>query len=165
MQSLLKIRSRLLALADKAKWLGPTLARLTLGLVFATTGWGKLHNLDQVTEFFTSLHLPAPHFQATLVASTEFLGGLAILTGLATRLAAAPLAFTMIVAILTAKRDELTGITSLVGFEEFTYLVMFLWLIVAGPGPLSIDRLISRRLDSRRASRPRVSQENAALVR
>jgi putative oxidoreductase len=165
MQSLLKLRSRLLAVADKAKWLGPTLARLSLGLVFATTGWGKLHNLDQVTEFFTTLHLPAPHFQATLVASTEFLGGLAILFGFATRLAAAPLAFTMIVAILTAKRDDLTGLTSLVGFEEFTYLVLFIWLIVAGAGPLSIDRLISRRLDARRAPRPRVSVENAVAAR
>ena len=41
---------------------------------------------------------------------------------------------------------ELTGVSALLGFEEFTYLVIFLWLVVGGPGPLSLDRLIARRL-------------------
>ncbi len=111
-----------------------------------TTGWGKLHSLDKVTEFFTSLHLPAPAFQAVLVATTELVGGLFIILGLLTRLTALPLAVTMVVAILTAKREEIDGISSLLGLSEFMYLVVFLWLALAGPGKLSLDRVIGKRL-------------------
>ncbi len=68
-----------------------------------------------------------------------------MLVGLGTRLAALPLGFTMVVAILTAKRGDITGLTALVGFEEWSYLVFFIWLAVAGAGPLSLDALLSRR--------------------
>jgi putative oxidoreductase len=126
---------------DRASFVGPALARLTLGVVFIGTGWGKLHTLPQVTEFFASLHIPAPAFQARLAASTEFVGGILVLVGLATRLAALPLAFTMVVAILTAKRADIDGLGTLLGFEEWSYLVMFVWLAVAGAGALSLDAL------------------------
>jgi len=130
--------------ADRASFLGPTLARITVGLVFIGTGWGKLHSIPEVTSFFTDLHIPAPGFHARLVAGTEFLGGLLVLLGLGTRLVSLPLAFTMVVAILTAKRANIDGLTTLVGFEEWSYLVMFLWIALAGPGPLSLDALICR---------------------
>lgn len=146
---------RVLEIVNKAGWLGPALVRVTLGVVFMGTGWGKLHSLDKVTSFFMDLGLPAPHFQAILVASTEFFGGLAILVGVATRLAAFPLMITMIVAILTAKRSEIDGLSSLLGFEEFSYLAMYLWLVVAGPGKLSIDHLIARRFAQRRPAHAR----------
>ena len=50
----------------------------------------------------------------------------------------------MVIAILTAKRGDITGLTALVGFEEWSYLVFFIWLALAGAGPLSIDALIGR---------------------
>lgn len=131
---------------ERLRFLGPTLARLTVGLVFIGTGWGKLHNLGDVTDFFASLHIPAPGFNARLAAGTEFFGGIAVLIGLGTRLAALPMAFTMVVAILTAKRGDITGLTALVGFEEWSYLVFFVWLAVAGAGPLSLDALVGRAL-------------------
>jgi putative oxidoreductase len=108
-----------------------------------------------VTQFFASLHIPAPHFNALLAASTEFFGGLFLILGLFTRLAALPMAFTMVVAILTAKRGDIDGLSTLVGFEEFSYLVMFLWLAVAGPGALSLDHVLVRRLTGRKVSYPR----------
>ena len=139
-------------LADKSSFMGPTLARLTLGVLFVGTGWGKLHSLPDLVQYFTDLHIPAPGFQARLVAATEFVGGLMLLLGLGARLVSVPLMITMIVAILTAKRAEIDGLSSLFGFEEWSYLVMFLWIAVAGPGPLSLDRLVGvarRRLASR----------------
>src|SRR5436305_1943538 len=138
---------RLRRTADRVAFIGPTLARLTVGLVFIGTGWGKLHSLGDVTDFFASLHIPAPGFNARLAAATEFFGGIAVLVGLATRLAALPLGFTMVVAILTAKRGDITGLTALVGFEEWSYLVFFIWLAVAGAGPLSLDALFWRKRD------------------
>ena len=146
-QTIGKIRHSLLTLARRLELLGPTLARLTVGLVFIGTGWGKLHTLPDVTDYFASLGIPMPGLNARVAASTEFFGGILVLVGLGTRLAALPMAFTMVVAILTAKRGDIHGLTDLVGFEEWSYLVFFLWLVVAGAGPLSLDRLIGPRLD------------------
>jgi putative oxidoreductase len=142
-----KILERLRAAAKRLEFLGPTLARLTVGLVFIGTGWGKLHTLPDVTDYFASLGIPAPGLNARLAASTEFFGGILVLVGLGTRLAAIPMMFTMVVAILTAKRADIHGLTDLVGFEEWSYLVFFVWLAVAGAGPLSLDRIITPRLE------------------
>lgn len=158
----LSARERLLERTKKVEWLGPALVRITLGVVFMTTGWGKLHSLDDVTKFFTELHIPAPHFQAGLVASTELFGGLLILVGLFTRLAALPLAFTMVVAILTAKRGDIDGLSTLLGFEEWSYLVMFLWLAVAGAGALSLDALGAAWLRARKPAPPPLADAREA---
>jgi putative oxidoreductase len=130
--------------ADKLVWLSPLLARITLGGVFAPTGWGKLHNLDQVTMFFQQLGIPAARIQAPMVSGLELICGLAVLLGVYTRLATIPLMAIMAVAIATAKRADVTGVTSLFGFSEFLYFVLLLWLFTAGPGRVSIDQLILR---------------------
>ena len=130
--------ARLRARADRLAFLGPALARLTVGLVFIGTGWGKLHSLGDVTDFFASLHIPAPGFNARLAAGTEFFGGILVLLGLGTRLASPPLAFTMVVAILTAKRGEITGLTALVGFEEWSYLVFFIGIVATAGSTLVV---------------------------
>ena len=130
---------------ERIAWLGPLLVRLVVGWTFATTGWGKLHHLDQVTQFFTQLGIPAAGFQAHLVGTVEFVGGVLILLGALTRWAALPLAVVMVVAIATAKWSSLHGFTDLVGTEEATYLAVFVWLAVAGAGPASIDHLWTRR--------------------
>jgi putative oxidoreductase len=80
-----------------------------------------------------------------VVATTEFVGGILLVVGLGSRLAALPLAFTMVIAILTAKREAIDGLTTLVGLEEWSYLVMFLVIALLGPGALSLDALLSRR--------------------
>jgi putative oxidoreductase len=147
------LRQRLLAVAGRLAFLGPTLARLTVGVVFVGTGWGKLHDLDKITSYFTDLHIPAPAFQARLVALTELCGGVAMLLGLGARLFALPLAVTMIVAILTAKRADIDGLTALFGFEEWSYLVLFIWIALGGAGPLSLDHLVARRLERKNRER------------
>lgn len=130
---------------EKIAWLGPLVVRLVVGWTFLTTGWGKLHHLDQVTQFFTQLGIPAAGFQAHLVGAAEFLGGALILVGALTRWAALPLIVVMVVAIATAKLPELHGFTELAGTEEATYLAVFVWLAVAGAGPASVDHLWARR--------------------
>jgi putative oxidoreductase len=132
-------------------WLPPMLARLGLGVVFVQTGWGKLHSLEQVTAFFRELGIPAAHLQAPLVAGIEFVGGLLLIAGLATRLSAALLMGTMVVAIVTAQRGNIHGLGDLFGLLEFAYVSLFLWIAAAGPGPISLDRLIGRALAARGA--------------
>jgi putative oxidoreductase len=137
------------------RWLSPVLARLTVGVVFFQSGWGKLHALDQVTGYFTELGLPAPAFQARLASSAEFVCGGLLLLGLATRFAAVPLIVTMIVAIRTALWDQVSGLSSLVGLSEFAYVALLFWLATDGGGPLSLDRLLaSRRRPARNGAAP-----------
>lgn len=125
-------------------WLPPTVARLTVGLVFFQSGWGKLHDLAKVTDYFTELGLPAPAFQATLASTTEFVCGSLLLAGLATRFAAVPLMITMTVALRTALWDQIDSLGSLVGLVEFLYIVLLLGLSTSGAGPLSLDWLVER---------------------
>lgn len=129
----------------RLSFLAPLLIRLTVGLVFIGTGWGKLHTLPDVTEFFTNLGIPFPGLNARVVAVTELAGGVLILIGLGARLVALPLAFTMVIAILTAKLSAIDGVITLVGFEEWSYLIMFLVIALGGPGAASIDALLARR--------------------
>ena len=142
------LRARALAILDRFSWVGPLAVRLSLGAVFLGTGWGKLHNLGQVTSFFTELGIPFPAVQAAVVSGIELVGGTLIVLGLLTRFAAVPLLGTMVVAILTAKRPEIEGIRSLLAFEESTYLAGFLWLTVAGAGKASLDALLFGRKSS-----------------
>jgi len=157
-----KICDRGIAHARKLAWLGPLLVRVTLGLVFVTTGWGKLHDLATVEGFFASLHIPAPHFHAVAVSSIELGGGLLLIAGLATRIASALLIGVMTVAIVTAKLPELHGLVDLANTIELTYLVMFAWLALSGAGAASIDHLIYARM-TRDAARPIAPPQQTAV--
>ena len=143
---LARVRTLVLKIAGRLGWLPPTLARLCVGLVFFNSGWGKLHGLKDVIEYFRSLGIPAPEIQAPFAAGTEFVCGLLLLLGLFTRVASVPLIITMIVAILTARKDDLEGISSLFTFIEYLYILLLVYLGVNGPGPLSLDRLLVRFL-------------------
>jgi len=145
----LKLRTLILAVTGKLSWLPPTLARVTIGWLFLQTGWGKVHNLDQITEYFRSLGIPAPEIQAPFASATELVCGALILAGLFTRLASIPLVVTMAVAIATAKKGDVHAFDDLFGIVEYLYIVILAYIGVAGPGPLSLDNLLVRRVTPR----------------
>ncbi len=126
----------------RVDWLPKLLRRATLGLVFAVAGWGKVHNLDSVREYFASLHIPWPGFNATLVGYTELVCGGLLLVGLLSRVAAVPLLISMTVAIFAARMGDVHDIADFAGLLEWAYVVLLLSVIVAGPGPVSLDHLI-----------------------
>jgi len=139
------LKEKFKAVADcvaKLNWLPPLLGRITIGAVFIESGWGKLHNLEKVTGFFTELGIPAANIQARVVATVEFTCGLAVLFGLFTRLTSVPLVGTMVVAIITAKRADITTPTDIFGFIEYLYIVILVWLALEGAGKISLDYLI-----------------------
>jgi putative oxidoreductase len=133
------------ALTRRAAFVAPLLARLTVGVAFAESGWGKVHNLEAVAGYFAELGIPAPAFQATFVSYVELICGSLVLFGLATRVAAVPLIGTMVVALLTAKASDIAGFSDLIGTIELCYAVLCTWLALAGPGAASIDHAIARR--------------------
>src|SRR5271167_1514963 len=81
--------------------------RLYWGFQIAQNGWGKLHNLANVTTFFASLGLPAPGPTAVFVSTFELVGGILLFVGLGSRLIGLMLAVDMFVAYITADRDAL----------------------------------------------------------
>lgn len=122
--------------------------RITMGWGYFLTGKGKLLHLEKTTRFFDSLHLPLPKVQAMLAGSTEMIGGLLLIAGLGTRLVSIPLAFTMVVAYLTAHREDAFG--SLSDFTDqapFPFLMAAMVTLAFGPGRLSLDHLLKPRFD------------------
>ena len=138
-------RAFVLKTANALSWVPQTAARLALGWIFVQSGWGKLHNLENVIGYFDTLGIPAPHLQAPFVAGVEFVGGLLILGGLFTRFVSVPLAITMVVALLTAKREDIAAAGDLYGAVEFLYLLGFGYLAAFGAGLLSLDEILVRR--------------------
>jgi putative oxidoreductase len=147
------VRSRALEILERLGWLAPLLGRLAVGLLFLSTGWGKVHDIEKVTHFFETLGIPAPGFHAVLVGYSELICGALLVVGLFTRLATVPLAVSMVVAILTAKRPDLHNLFDLVGFDEFTYLCVLIMIAILGPGSVALDPLLARRLGWTRPAR------------
>jgi putative oxidoreductase len=131
-------------------FLPPLFARLVVGWVFMWSGWTKLNNLYPTADFpgmisrFAEWGIPYPDIMAPFVSGVEFFGGFLLLLGLFTRLAATPLVIVMIVAVISAKWDQVDSLETLLGFEEVAYMALFGWLAVAGPGPVSLDALLQR---------------------
>lgn len=143
---LLAARSFVLRASSSLSWLPLAAARAALGTVFVQSGWGKLHDLPRVVDYFASLGIPAPQFQAPFVACVELAGGALLLAGLFTRVASVPLAATMVVALLTARRADLASVSDLFGAVELLYLLLLGTLAGFGAGALSLDALLVRRL-------------------
>lgn len=126
-------------------WLAPLFARIVTGWVFLWTGWGKLTHLPMVVQNFAGWGIPAPGVLGPFASGVEFFGGILLLAGLMTRIAAGALGVIMIVAVAAVQWAEVTSFLDLVGLEEVMYLSLFLWLAIAGAGPVSLDRLLEHR--------------------
>ncbi len=129
---------------ERWEWLPILLARVSVGVLFFESGRGKLfYKLNELIEYFAQLGIPFPELQAPMVAAIEFIGGICLILGFATRLASAPLAVTMIVAILTAQLDKAKTVGDFLYLPEVLLVVIFFWLIFTGPGKYAIDNRIA----------------------
>ena len=135
-----------LRLTYQLRWLAPLLMRLFLGYFFLETGWGKIHNLDAFTQRFAGWGIPHPAFNAALSAYTEFIGGALTIAGLFTRVVSIPMIINMAVAVLSVKLKDVHGLNDFVELDEPLYALGFFWLMMAGPGAVSLDYLIERYL-------------------
>jgi putative oxidoreductase len=122
--------------------------RVYWGWQLSQNGWGKLHNLPHVTEFFQSLGLPAPGFTATFVSSFEFIGGILLALGLLSRIAALGIFIDMTTAYITADREAFLSFFSdpnkFVAGDPFIFWFVALIVLIFGPGKFALDTLIAR---------------------
>ncbi len=131
--------------------------RVYWGSSFFQTGLGKLQHLEKITNYFASMHIPNPGFNATLVGCTECFGGLFLLVGFACRLTTIPLIITMISAYAFDSDEHakalgfFTDQDTFIGSTPLTYLIVVLVVFAFGPGFFSVDRLLGK-IYGRRAS-------------
>lgn len=117
--------------------LGMLLLRLAVGVIFIAHGWDKLSDMDSTIAFFAQLGFPA--VLAYLVAVIELLGGIALVVGLWTDLAALLLAIIMVVALVYVKMATLK--VGLIGYEiDFVLLAANLAIMFVGPGKYVVNK-------------------------
>jgi putative oxidoreductase len=124
--------------------------RLYWGFQFVQTGWGKLHHIEKIVGFFTSLNIPFPEFSAHFISGLEFIGGILLMLGLGSRIIGALLAGNMFVAYWTADHEALVSIFSDPGkfyvADPYTFLFASLMILIFGHGLFAIDALIAKWL-------------------
>jgi putative oxidoreductase len=167
--------TRLLAAPDRSvgrlwKWFsnpptgGPAaiiLIRLMAGGVFLWEGVLKFVFHNQGGGRFALIGIPLPETMATFVALLEIVGGILLISGLFTRLIAVPFIIEMLVAMLSTKIAMYLGTSPLplppappkTGLwavlheirSEYAQLMSVTFLLIAGPGPWSMDALLGRK--------------------
>jgi putative oxidoreductase len=113
--------------------------RILISILFILAGFGKLTAIGGTAGYFGSLGLPLPTVTAVVVGLVELLGGLAILVGFQTRIAALVIALFTIGATLVAHLDFADGMQVLMLQKNLAITGGLLVLAVAGAGALSID--------------------------
>ncbi len=120
------------------------LIRLIVGGVFLSEGVQKfLFPGDLGVGRFTKIGIPFPEVMAPFVGVVEIVGGMLLLAGFLTRLAAIPLVINMLVAITTTKIPILqkSGFWAMAHEARVDYAMLLgcIFLLIAGAGTWSLD--------------------------
>ncbi len=137
------------------------LIRLMAGGVFLWEGILKFVYTGQGVGRFTKIGIPFPSVSAPFIGVLEIVGGILLITGFLTRLIAIPFIVEMLVAMLSTKIPIYLGTSPLplppsppqtgpwaVLHEirsEYAQIMSVAFLLIVGPGPWSVDTLLSRR--------------------
>jgi putative oxidoreductase len=142
-----------------------TILRLVLGVVFFAhgaqkmLGWFGGYGFSGTMGYFTGLlHIPTPF--AFLAIAAEFFGGLGLIFGLLTRVAAFGISCNMLVAVTMIHHQfgffvNWTGMQKGEGYEfHLLALAITAFLMIRGAGAASVDRLLSFSLANGRSLAP-----------
>jgi putative oxidoreductase len=120
--------------------------RVVMGIIFMVHGIAKFQmGLSNVEAWFGSLGIPG--FIAYAVAVLELVGGIMLIVGLFTRYVSVLFVVMLIGAIVTVKLSAgLLGNDQGAGYElDLGFMLISMYLAVAGSSPLSVDRLIMNK--------------------
>jgi putative oxidoreductase len=137
----------------------PIPLRLIVGYGFIAHGYAKLaRGPEHFAAILGAIGMPFAAELSWLTVIVEILGGLMVLVGIGVEIAALPMAFVLLVAIVTVHLPNGFSSIKLQAFDasgahfgqpgyetDLLYLAGLAALVLAGAGPLSLDRLLSRR--------------------
>lgn len=134
---------------DRAEDVAVTALRVMVGVILAVHGALKLMDLPGTEQGFAHLGIPYPHYAVYLAIAGEFCGGLGIVIGLLTRVAALGAMCSMAVAIGYAHIGH--GLLAKNGGWEYPLVLALvaLYFVTHGAGPASVDAYIARKRRSR----------------
>ena len=115
-------------------------SRVLLSILFIFAGFGKLTAISATAGWFSSIGLPAPTVTTVVVGLVELLGGLAILVGFRTRIAALVLALFTLAATAIAHLDFSDAMQVLMLQKNLAITGGLVLLALVGAGALSVDR-------------------------
>ncbi len=121
---------------------GPFVLRVTLGAAFIAHGYPKLFKMfGGVAAWLDSIGIKPGKFWALVIGVVEFFGGIALVLGVLTELAAALIAVVMVVAIVKVKWGKAKYIDlERGGWElDLIYLAAALTILFTGPGAFALD--------------------------
>ena len=113
--------------------------RIFLSIMFIVAGFAKLTAIGATAGWFASVGLPFPTLTTVLVGLLEVVGGLAILVGYQTRIAAIAIAIFTVAATAIAHLDFADQTQQLFFMKNLSVVGGLLVLAAAGAGALSID--------------------------
>ena len=151
------------AASERQREIGLTIIRVVVGAIFIAHGAQKffLLGIPAVAGGFAQAGLPMPPFLAPFIASVELLGGIALVTGLLTRIAALGTASTMLGAMLFVHLEG--GFFLPTGIEyTVALLAASVALILMGSGSFSLDALLARRVESESPATRRIANRRVA---
>lgn len=121
--------------------------RLYWGWQLAQSGWGKLHHLSNVGEYFATLGLPMPAQMAVFIACVEFFGGIFLALGFASRITGLVLTVNLTMAYVVGDREALLSFFSdpdkFIAAAPFAFLIVSLIVLIFGAGKISADTAIA----------------------
>jgi len=121
--------------------------RLYWGWPPAQSGWGKLHHLSNVAEYFGTLGLAMPAQMAVFIACVELFGGIFLALGLLSRITGLVLTVNMIMAYVIGDHDALLSFFSdpdkFIAAAPFAFLIVSLIVLIFGAGKISVDTAIA----------------------
>lgn len=122
-----------------------TIMRVVLGILFLAHGISKFQmGLGNVAGWFDSVGVPGS--LAYIVGPLELVGGILLIVGLFTRYVSALFVLMLLGAIVTVKLSAgLLGSGGGAGYElDLAFMLVALYLSVAKPAPLSVDRMFAK---------------------
>ena len=121
-----------------------TLLRLVVGVIFIAHGWGKVTDVPGTIQQFASIGIPEPHVMVYVAIAGEFFGGLGLLLGFLTRIAALGTLGTMLVAIASVHLGH--GLFAKNGGYEYPLVLALvsMFFVTHGAGPFSVDAKLGR---------------------
>lgn len=148
----------ILSRLDIGSGLAMSALRIVTGGLLAWHGYRKFADgLDGFQGFLDFLELPATGLLAVVVALIELVGGIALMLGIFTRPVAAIIAVEFALITFWVKLVKLDAVL-LTGGEQpgveldLLFLFASLFFLAAGPGPLSLDRMLGIEANTGAAS-------------